>query len=77
MRIACIGDWRGWPSSVILGDDACRIRKGQGPAMMASIKQLCLNLFDQEPSTLSLAKKKRKAAWNDQYRANVIFSEQF
>jgi hypothetical protein len=32
-----------------------------------------VNLFDQEPSSLSLAKKRRKAAWNDDFRAKVVF----
>jgi hypothetical protein len=36
-----------------------------------------MNLFQQEPSSLSLAKKKRKAAWNNSYRAKVMFSSVF
>jgi len=27
-----------------------------------------MNLFEQEPSKLRLAKKRRKATWNDDYR---------
>jgi hypothetical protein len=41
---------------------------------MTTLRHLCLNLFDRESSSLSLAKKRRKAAWNDEYRAKVIFS---
>lgn len=63
-----------WRLDVILGDDASRIRKGNGPAMMTSIRHLCMNLFERESSPLSLAKKRRKAAWNDDYRAKVVFS---
>jgi predicted transposase YbfD/YdcC len=63
-----------WRLDVVFGDDASRIRKGNGPAIMTSIRHLCMNLFEKEPSTLSLAKKRRKAAWNDDYRAKVIFS---
>jgi len=63
-----------WRLDVVLGDDASRIRKGNGPAIMTSLRQLCLNLFEREPSSMSLAKKRRKAAWNDEYRAKVIFS---
>lgn len=33
-----------------------------------------MNLFEQEGSKISLAKKKRKAAWNDTFREKVIFS---
>lgn len=63
-----------WRLDVVLGDDASRIRKGNGPAIMTSIRHLCMNLFERERSSMSLAKKRRKAAWNDNYRAKVIFS---
>ena len=63
-----------WRLEVIPGDDASRIRKGNGPAMMTSIRYLCMNLFECESSSMSLAKKRRKAAWNDNYRAKVMFS---
>ena len=63
-----------WRLDVVLGDDASRIRKGNGPAIMTSIRHLCMNLFERESSSLSLAKKRRKAAWSDDYRAKVIFS---
>ena len=63
-----------WRLDVVLGDDACRIRDGNGPAIMTSIRHLCLNLFEREPSKLTLAKKRRKAAWDDQFRSNVLFA---
>ena len=63
-----------WRLDVVFGDDASRIRKGNGPAIMTSIRHLCMNLFESESSSMSLAKKRRKAAWNDDYRAKVIFS---
>ena len=63
-----------WRLDVVFGDDASRIRKENGPAIMTSMRHLCLNLFEREPSPLSMAKKRRKAAWNDDYRAKVLFS---
>lgn len=66
-----------WRLDVIFGDDASRIRKANGAAIMTSIRHLCMNLFQQESSSLSLAKKRKKAAWSDQYRAKVIFSNRF
>lgn len=63
-----------WRLDVVFNDDASRIRKGNAPAIMASIRHLCLNLFQRESSSMSLAKKRRKAAWNDDYRAKVVFS---
>lgn len=63
-----------WRLDVTLSEDASRIRKGNGPAMMTSIRHLCLNLFEREGSKLSLPKKQNKAAWDDDYRTKVLFS---
>jgi predicted transposase YbfD/YdcC len=63
-----------WRLDVTLAEDASRIRKGNGPAMMACIRHLCINLFEREGSKLSLPKKQNKAAWNDDYRAKVLFA---
>ncbi len=38
-----------------------------------SIRHLCMNLFEQESSKLPSAQQRRKAAWNDDYRAKVVF----
>ncbi|QEP43536.1 hypothetical protein D5085_10615 [Ectothiorhodospiraceae bacterium BW-2] len=38
------------------------------------LRHLCLGLLDQDASVKgSLAKKIRKAGWNDRYRAKVVF----
>lgn len=63
-----------WRLDVIFGDDASRIKKDNGAAVLTSLRHLCMNLFEQEDSKISLAKKKRKAAWSDQFREKVIFS---
>jgi len=46
-----------WRLDVVFGDDVSRIRKGHAAAIMTSIRHLCMNLFQQEPSSLSLAKE--------------------
>lgn len=63
-----------WRLDVIFGDDLSRIKKGNGAAIMTSIKHICLNLFEQEGSSISMAKKRRKAAWSDKFRSKVLFS---
>jgi predicted transposase YbfD/YdcC len=63
-----------WRLDVAFDDDASRIRKCHGPAMMMGIRHLCMNLFERKASPMSLAKKRRKAARNDDYRAMVILS---
>ena len=62
-----------WRLDVVFAEDASRIRKGNAPAIMTTIRHLCMNLFEQEPSSMRLSKKRRKAAWNDDYRAKVVF----
>ena len=62
-----------WRLEVTFGEDASRIRKGQAPAIMTSVRPLCMHLFELEGARRSLAKKRRKAAWNDDYRAKVMF----
>ncbi len=64
-----------WRLDVIFGDDASRIRKGHAPAIMTAIRHLCLNLFEQELSKLRMSQKRRKTAWNDDYRAKVVFGQ--
>jgi len=62
-----------WRLDVVCGEDASCIREGHAPAITTNIRHLCMNLFEQEPSTLRLSQKHRKVVWNDGYRANVIF----
>ncbi len=62
-----------WRLDVLFNEDASRIRKGHAPAIMTTIRHLAMNLFEQEASKLRLSQKRRKAAWNDDYRANVVF----
>jgi|APHig6443718053_1056840.scaffolds.fasta_scaffold70919_1 predicted transposase YbfD/YdcC len=64
-----------WRLDVIFGEDASRIRKGNAPAIMTTIRHLSMNLFEHEPSKLRLSQKRRKAAWNDDYRAKVVFGQ--
>jgi hypothetical protein len=44
---------------------------------MTSIRHLVLNLFQKEPSKLSLAKKRKMAAWDGDFRGNVLFANNF
>lgn len=62
-----------WRLDVVFREDASRIRKGNAPAIMTAIRHLCMNLFEREPSSLRLAQKRRQAAWDDEYRAKVVF----
>ena len=66
-----------WRLDVVMHEDSCRIRTGNAPGIFAMLKHLCLNLFQAEPSKLSLKRKRMKSALNDDYRAKVIFGLAF
>ena len=41
---------------------------------MTSIRHICMGIFDLDTITSgSLAKKRRKATWSDDYRAKLVF----
>ena len=63
-----------WRMDVVLREDASRIRKGNAPAIMTTIRHLCLNLFQKEPSKFSLNMKRLRAAWDDDFRCKVLFA---
>ncbi|WP_340123946.1 hypothetical protein [Methylobacter svalbardensis] len=62
---------------IVLREDADRIRKGNAPSIITSIRHLVLNLFQKEPSKLSFPKKRRMAAWDGDFRAKVLFADKF
>lgn len=66
-----------WRLDVVMREDASRIRKENAPCIMTSIRHIALNLFQCEPSKLSLAKKRRLAAWDSNFRAKVLFAGKF
>lgn len=61
-----------WRLDVVFREDDSRIRKGNAAAIMTTIRHVCINLFQQETSKLSMKKKKLKAAWNDEYRSKLL-----
>jgi predicted transposase YbfD/YdcC len=66
-----------WRFEVIFREDASRIRIGNAPAIMTTVRHLCLGLFDFDSIPGRLAKKRRQASWNDNYRAKLVFGKKF
>jgi predicted transposase YbfD/YdcC len=62
-----------WRLDVVFAENASRVHKGNAPAILTAMRHLCMNLFEREPSKLRMSQKRRKAAWDDDYRAKVIF----
>lgn len=63
-----------WVLDVTFREDDSRIRTGYAPENFNVVRQLAINLLKKEPSKLSIKRKRFKAALNDRFRENVIFS---
>jgi predicted transposase YbfD/YdcC len=61
-----------WVLDVIFQEDACRVRTGDGAQNLAILRHLALNLLRQDTQVKSsLAKKRFRAALDDQYLAQL------
>jgi predicted transposase YbfD/YdcC len=58
---------------VTFREDESRIRKGNAPAIMTTIRHICLNLFQKQVSKPSVKKQRYKSALSDDFRAKVLF----
>ena len=66
-----------WCLDVTFREDDSRIRTGNAPAIMSTLRHICLNLLKKESSKLSIKQKRLKAAWNDDFRLKVLFGTEF
>ena len=56
-------------------EDDCRIRKDYAPENLAIVRQIALNLLNQEKTVKNGMKNKRKrAGWDDDYLLKVLSS---
>ena len=61
-----------WVMDMIFRDDECRIRSNQAPANFTTLKHMAHNLIRKAPGKDSLRLKRKTAAWDDDYLANLI-----
>jgi predicted transposase YbfD/YdcC len=55
-----------WQLDVLLGEDQIRTRKKNGPANLAILGRLALNVLRANPENIPLSHKRLKARWADQ-----------
>jgi hypothetical protein len=48
------------------------VHAGQGPANIAVVKHIAINLLRQAKPTVSLKNRRKRAGWNNDYLAHVI-----
>ena len=62
-----------WVLDVQFDEDSSRIRKDNAPANLAIIRQIALNLLNQETTVKSGVKSKRKkVGWDNDYLLKVL-----
>src|SRR3954464_6252484 len=61
-----------WVLDVVFHDDLARLRTGHGPANMAVVKHMALNLLKQAKPTISLKNRRKRAGRNTDSLAAVI-----
>ena len=55
-----------WQLDVLMAEDQTRNRKNNGPANLALLRRLALNVLQAEPESIPLSHKRLKARWNDE-----------
>jgi predicted transposase YbfD/YdcC len=62
-----------WPLDVTLDEDLARNRKDNGPANLAVLRRLALNVARAQPdTTVSLRGKLKRAGWNDAFLFELL-----
>jgi predicted transposase YbfD/YdcC len=62
-----------WPLDVTLDEDLARNRKDNGPANLAVLRPLALNIAQAHPdTTVSLRGKLKRAGWNDTFLFELL-----
>ena len=61
-----------WTLDVVFGEDAHSYAKDHGPENMAVLRQFALNLLKRDPAKGTLKGKRKRAAWDDAFRAQLL-----
>jgi predicted transposase YbfD/YdcC len=61
-----------YPLDVLFAEDQTRNRKDNGPANLAALRRLALNVLRAEPTKIPLNHKRLKARWNDDDLLHLI-----
>ena len=61
-----------WGMDMVFRDDACRVRTDHAPANFTTIKHMALNPLRNAPGKHSLRLRRKVAAWDDDFLANLF-----
>lgn len=62
-----------WILDVVFGEDASRIRNGEGTENFGLLRKFVISLLKRDTSRGSLKGKRKRAAWNTTFLENVLF----
>lgn len=62
-----------WVLDVVYREDDCRIRRGNGAFNVGLVRRLCMNLARLHPAKDSMRGKLKDAAWDADFRAQMLF----
>jgi predicted transposase YbfD/YdcC len=61
-----------WHLDVVFQEDACRTRKDHGPANLAVVRKIALNLLRANHAKKSLNMKRLRAGWDDTFLVELM-----
>jgi predicted transposase YbfD/YdcC len=61
-----------WVLDVTFDEDACRVRKDNGPENLAILRGLALNILRSDPSAGSMRQKIKRAGWDDAFLIGML-----
>jgi predicted transposase YbfD/YdcC len=61
-----------WVLDMSFNEDQSRIRKDHGTENFALLRRFAINLLERDTSKGSIKKKRKRAAWNDDFLKNVL-----
>jgi predicted transposase YbfD/YdcC len=61
-----------WVMDMNFRDDECRVRTDHAPANFTTLKHMAQNLIRRAPGNDSLRLRRKVAAWDDEYLANLV-----
>lgn len=61
-----------WHLDVTFDEDGCQVRKDHAPRNLTTIRKLALALVSREPTKMSLKRKRKKAARDDNYLFKLL-----
>lgn len=61
-----------WVLDVVFRDDLARLRTGHGPANMAVVRHMAVNLLRQAAPSVSLKNRRERAGWNTAHLETLI-----